>query len=381
MQDPASVWPRVSIGEEENMTRISITWAIVLVACPVAAQSAAGEQAGHSPPVAAAQIRHVPINEVEEGDISLAFELESPDFAGEIVVRVTPIGAGRQPFEAVARRTAGGYHAKLEAARIGPPGFTYYVVERMPDHSERAVFADKSAPHRVHVNRPPELEAELERLAARGGQRSTVLLSGEVVDFGDRQLGAKSALMHDRYYRLEAGYAYSFLSNVEEIRLSLVRVRGEAASFSSTPTPSSVATEPGIDYGRAMVGMLVSEDFRLRGAVLLGASQRGFEYGGGGALVIGSPVATNLELGVEAMTTLGATAHLRLGFLATSKIPMGATLAVTNFPIGGDAGVRLLYDVGYRFGPVTMLSLRAGYQGRTSVSGGPALALNLEYGF
>ena len=60
---------------------------------------------------------------------------------------------------------------------------------------------------------------------------------------------------------------------------------------------------------------------------------------------------------------------------------MGAAIEISSFPTGDDAGVRLLYDVGYRFGPVTQLGLRAGYQGRTSVTGGPALGATFDYGF
>jgi hypothetical protein len=207
------------------------------------------------------------------------------------------------------------------------------------------------------------------------------MLSGELVDFGDRRLAAGAPVTHDRYYQLEAGYAYSFLSTVEDVRLSLVRVRGEGGSYDASGSPTSKATLPGIDYGQAVVTMLATEHLRLRSSVLLGASQRGFEYGGGGSIVIGDPRATNLDAGVLAMTTLGAMVHLRLGFLATPRFPMGAAIEVSSFPIGDDAGVRLLYDVGYRFGPVTTLALRGGYQGRTSVSGGPSLALNFEYGF
>jgi hypothetical protein len=361
---------------EDNMKHIGIVSIIVLLAVSAHAQDNA-----QSAPAEPALITHVPLNEVLEGEVKLEFAVRSPDRAGAIVVRVTPLTGRPTAFEVLAHRALQGYEARLIASKIAPPGFSYYVVERMPDGSERPVFADKNTPHHVHVVRPSAVEAERERLAARGGQRSTLLLSGELVDFGDRRLTTGGAMTHDRYYRLEAGYAYSFLTTVEEVRLSLVRVRGEGGQYSDAPKPNSMRTEPGIDYGRAMVTVLALDEFRLRGAVLLGASQRGFEYGGGASIVVGNPRATNLDAGVEAMTTLGATAHLRLGFLATPRIPMGASIEITNFPLGDDAGVRLLYDIGYRFGPVTTLMLRSGYQGRTSVSGGPSALLSFEYGF
>ena len=253
------------------MKSIGIAFPFVFLA------ATAWAQAGASPEqVAPALITHVPQNEVLEGDVVLRFEVQSPDRAGTIVVRVMPEGR-RSAFEVTAHRAAQGYEAHLGASHISSPGFSYFVVERMPDGSERPVFADKTAPHRVHVIRPKEVEDELARLSARGGQRSTLLFSGELVDFGDRQLAAGSPVNHDRYYRLEAGYAYSFLSGIEDVRLSLVRVRGEGAIYMDSPTPSSVQTEPGIDYGSAMVTLLVLDELRLRGSILLGASQRGFE--------------------------------------------------------------------------------------------------------
>ena len=42
---------------------------------------------------------------------------------------------------------------------------------------------------------------------------------------------------------------------------------------------------------------------------------------------------------------------------------------------------RLLYEIGYRFTPATQVTLRGGYQGRTSVTGGPSLGAAFQYGF
>jgi hypothetical protein len=114
---------------------------------------------------------------------------------------------------------------------------------------------------------------------------------------------------------------------------------------------------------------------------LLGASQSGFEYGGGGELVLGDPEGASFGLGVEGITTLGATGHMRLGFALTERLPMGAALELTSFPLGDDAGVRLLYDVGYAYSPGSSIVLRAGFQGRTSVTGGVSAGLALRHAF
>jgi hypothetical protein len=357
---------------------------LVLVGCVVTAHA---QDAAPAQPKAAAQaaITHVPLNEAWIGDAKLAFEVRDAQLAGTIVVHVLGKGAGKSaavPIEAL--RGTHAYEARIPAELVQPPSFSYFVTERMPDGSERPVFADRQGPHSVRVTRPREQEDELARLAARGGQRSTVTLAADVIDFGDRKLGSGGEV-HDRYYRLEAGYAYSFLTRIETIQLSIVRVRGQGATWSATwseaEPPNVDATSPGIDYGRAEVTVLATEEVRVRGALLLGASQSGFEYGGGGSVVIGDARSMSLELGVERITTLGTTGHLRLGFAALPRVPMGAAIEISSFPTGDDSGVRLLYDVGYRFGEITQLTLRAGYQGRTSVTGGPAFGATFDYGF
>ncbi|HMI93920.1 MAG TPA: hypothetical protein VK509_21245, partial [Polyangiales bacterium] len=299
-------------------------------------------------------------------------------------------------FEAY--RTERGYVVAIPTASIGEPGFSYWVVERGGGGSERALFASAAAPHHVRVTLSRADESERERMRERAGRRSTVIASAEWVDFGARKLLAGGATHPDRYYRLEAGYGYSFLRTVEDVQLTVVRVRGEAgavidglgAPVDALGTPvdglamavdSTELLEPGIDYGRAQVTLFVRDGIRLRGSTLLGASQKGFEYGGGGSMVLGEPEAASFTLGVEAITTLGATGLMRLGFAVTPALPMGASLELTSFPLGEDAGVRLLYDVGWAYAPGSAIVLRGGFQGRTSVTGGVSAGLSLRHAF
>ena len=157
-----------------------------------------------------------------------------------------------------------------------------------------------------------------------------------------------------------------------------MRVRGEGGA---TVGDTSELLNPGIDFGRANVTLFAFDLLRLRTALLLGASQQGFEWGGSGELVIGDPLSEHLLIGVESLTTLGSTGYLSLGFNASAAIPMAARVELTDFPLGSDAAVRLLYEVGYRFTPITEVAVRAGYQGRTSVIGGPSLGVAMRYGF
>lgn len=332
--------------------------------------------------------RHVPLNETDAGPLRLRFEVREPDRAGRVVVRWKSAPASDRVGEAIAYRAQEGYVADLPAQATEPPGFSYWVVARDAEGEEEPVFASAAEPHHVRVFHDDETRGELDRLRERGLHRSSLLLSGDWVDFGDRQLAAGAAVEHDRYYRLEAGYRYSFLRRIEDIQLSVVHVRGQAARLApALPTPGLPPTtvveavDPGIDYGRAAVTILAADGVRLRGAALLGASQEGFEAGGGAALVFGNPLRTHVELSSEALSTLGFTSSLRMGFLAVERVPMGATVEVSNFPLGEDTGVRLLYDVGYELLPGTVAIVRGGYQSRTSVTGGAALGAAVRYGF
>lgn len=332
--------------------------------------------------------RHVPLNEAGTGPLRLRFEVREPDRAGRVVVRWRSGPDQERVGETLAYRAAQGYAADLPVQATEPPGFDYWVVARDADGREEPVFASAAAPHHVRVFHDQDTRGELDRLRERGDRRSTLFLSGDWVDFGDRTLRAGASSQHDRYYRLEAGYRYSFLRRVEDIQLGVVRVRGEAARLVAEPidplAPPDAGIEvvdPGIDYGRAAVTLLAVEGVRLRAAALLGASQEGFEAGAGGALVFGNPLRTHVELSTEALSTLGFTSALRMGFLAVERVPMGATVEVSNFPLGEDTGVRLLYDVGYELLPGSLVLVRGGYQSRTSVTGGIALGAAVRYGF
>jgi hypothetical protein len=364
---------------------------IILIAVPAGAQDAAPAPAAAANPAASTSpsepppfIQHVPLNQIELGPTELVFEVRDPDRAGKVVLWLLRDGSGAPPVAFEAYRTERGYVVAIPTTSIGEPGFSYWVVERADDGGERPLFASAAAPHHVRVTLSRADESERERVKERAGRRSTLIAGAEWVDFGSRRLLAGGARRPDRYYRLEAGYGHSFLRTVEDVQLTVVRVRGEAGAVIDglgLAPDSSELLEPGIDYGRAQVTLFVRDGIRLRGSTLLGASQKGFEYGGGGALVLGDPQTASFTLGAEAITTLGATGLMRLGFAVTPALPMGASLELTSFPLGEDAGVRLLYDVGWAYAPGSEIVLRGGFQGRTAVTGGVSAGLTLRHAF
>jgi hypothetical protein len=353
-------------------------------------EGAAPAAASAAPATAAASlpaIQHAPVNEVQSGALALRFSVRDPERLGRLVVRWIGEAEGSSLGETAVLRGEDGYAARLPEQAVQPPAVRYWVIEETDEGGERAVFASAKEPHRVLVFHDEPTRLEEVRLDRRGGKRSTIVSSGEYVDFGSRVHVAGGESLPDRYYRLEAGYAYSFLTLVEDVQLSVVHVRGDGALVETTRGPGFQMTTTashltvGADYGRAQVTVQPLEWVRFRGSVLLGASQLGFEAGGGGALVLGDPSAVNLSLSSEVLTTLGMMNALRMGFLAAQGWPMGATIEVSDFPVGDDHGVRLLYDVGYEFAPGSSVVLRGGYQARTSVRGAPAIGAAVRWAF
>lgn len=360
--------------------------ALLAFAITVAPNAVAGQPKADPEPPPVARVQHVPLHEVVSGTIKLTFRVTHPQLVASVVVyyRRSPAGGGSvQVHERIARRAGKGYVVTIPAAAVEPPALEYWVVAIDHDGNARPVFASSGQPQRIEVSPEPALQRARDALAQRGDTRSSVYAGAEWVDFGDRPLTAGGRKTHDRYYRAEVGYAYHFLSMVDEIRLGVVHVRGQASQVSATADGGETvsALDPGIDFAKTTVGLHPIRGLRLRATMFLGASQEGFESGFGGAIVLGEPESHYLMAGFEGISTLGLTATMAMGFMASPSVPMTATIEVSEFPVGDGHGVRLLYDAGYRFAPATEIILRVGYQGRSSITGGPTAGLRMRYAF
>ena len=314
------------------------------------------------------EILHTPASVIDSSDPFLFFDVVSPDRAGAVVVRARPRGSRAHPTEVVATTTSRGMAARLPESLAVPPGIEYWVVERAHDGTETPVFASERDPHPVTVRDPGSEADDRRALADRGGNLSRVGVSGEWVDFGPRHLAGTP--VDDHFYRLEASFTYAFLGNLEDISVFVGRVRGAGAQLAG-----GVATpiEIGIDYGRGSITWRIVPLVHVETSVLFGFSQSGFEYGGAGNIMVGDPAGASLTFGVEGLSSLGWTGRLRLAWLVVRRMPMAASVEVTTFPAGQDAGVRLEQEIGYVIYPGALVRLRAGYQARTSITGGLGL--------
>ena len=338
-----------------------------------------------TPRGASLYVAHAPVSETRSGELTLTFAVTPVDRVDAVLVRWRARTAGAQVHESIVTRHADGWIAEIRDAELAPPGIVYWVVRRDPGEGdprarEHAVFASAAEPHDVVVY-DSEVDAYARRmLERREGRRYRAGASFEYVSLGKRTLPAGvSGPRAASYWRTAASFGYSFFGVVDAIRFELGVLRGEqqVVGFDATPTTQAI----GFNWGSGELLFRVHELVRIRSRLIFGVSQEGFELGGALGVVIGDPDGTSLELGGEGVTGLGVTGRLRLGWATVPRVPMGATIELTTFPIDDAAGVRLLFDAAYEIYPGALIRVTGGYRGWTSVAGGPSLAADLVIAF
>jgi hypothetical protein len=322
-------------------------------------------------------IAHLPVSSAPLERVQLHFDVRGDDLAGEIVVYFRALGQAGPVRSVRARRADTGFMAMIPSQAITSDALEYWVVERSPRGEEHVLFASASRPQPlyVYVDSAGAREQRLLRMAE--GRRSRVTGRFEWVDMGAYQANnPQISDAHDHYYHLEGVYAYRFFRGVEELEFALGRLDGRVLDRDDFDR-ERVALE----YGRTAITFAFGEWFRLRPGVLLGISTTGFEAGFDLATLFGDRDGTEFELSGGFVSDLGARVKTRLGWCTVPRLPMGASIEVTNFPSNDQYGVRLLFDVGYRMANGFSLRVSAGYRGRTSLAGGPAIGLEWGYAF
>jgi hypothetical protein len=101
------------------------------------------------------------------------------------------------------------------------------------------------------------------------------------------------------------------------------------------------------------------------------ATQDGFAVGGRAEARLGDRDASHVATGVEYLAAVGTNGFFRLGWGTVPKLPMSATVEITNLPASTrDVGVRLYYDIATEVAAGVRLGLRVGYAARNqSVAG------------
>jgi hypothetical protein len=144
-----------------------------------------------------------------------------------------------------------------------------------------------------------------------------------------------------------------------------------AAPDQMCPTAEPCAKQAGVKAGWFELGLAAVEGVRLDARMIAMATAQGFAVGGRGEARLGAREASHVAIGAEYLADVGSNGFFRLGWGTVPKLPMSATVEITNLPADHrDTGVRLYYDVGIEASPGFRLGVRVGYAARNqSVAG------------
>jgi len=339
------------------MTRTTAPLAVLVVALLGAAAMAA-------PP----GVRHVPPADVEAG-AKLELVAEAPAATPTLTLHYRHVGAA--PFQTLelVRRDASHWVAVVPAVAVAAPGIEYFLVA-----GDAPVFASAQWPHTVPVVEAASSERRARDDLRNLGRRSRIHSAGEWVDYGTRRIG--NTRVEDRYYRIDADFSYRLYAYpLEELRVGYTRLIGDTEakdpSMCRAGVPACTAPAGFKVGGWFELGLGVVEGVRLDGRAMVMATQDGFGVGGRLEGRLGVLDGNHIAVGVEGISFVGTTGYFRLGWATVPRLPMAATVEITNLPASyRDTGVRLYYDLGIPVSRTVRLGLRVGYAARNQEVGG-----------
>lgn len=353
-----------------------------------------------APAAAADGVRHLPPAEAHAGEpIELVADVTDAG-ARTITLHYRTAAGGPWIDVAFSQRADRAWSAAIPAAAVNPPGVEYYLsstAAATPGADVIDEFASAALPHPVGVHKSAREERRDRDLARAGGHRSRIRTALELVDFGARHKdGATGGTIevNDRYYRIDLDFSYKLLLYpLEEIRFGYTRLEGTVPNNDRRipeicATPDQADTEvcrvaAGFKVGGWFeLGLALAEGVRLDGRGMFTANQAGFALGARGELRAGIADGNHVALGFEYMADAGTSGFFRLGWATVPKLPMAATVEVTDLPNSVRAtGVRLLYDLYYPMPSGLRLGARVGYAARDQIIGGPTAGASASFDF
>jgi hypothetical protein len=254
----------------------------------------------------------------------------------------------------------------VPAAAVVAPGIEYYL-----EAGGELAFASPQWPHTIPVNATAASERRARDLARIEGHRSRIHTAGEWVDYGTRTVSGQKLV--DRYYRVDADFSYRLLAYpLEELRVGFTRLLGDTVSLDPMVCTSPCTAQAGYRVGGWFeLGLAPIEGVRFDGRLLVMATQTGFKVGGRLEARLGVLDASHVAIGFESMADVGINGFFRLGWGTVPKLPMAATVEITNMPDNDrPTGVRLYYDVARAVGSGVRIGLRVGYAARIQTVAG-----------
>jgi hypothetical protein len=228
-------------------------------------------------------------------------------------------------------------------------GFEYFLVGVGLDGVETPLGGRPDRPIRIVVGE--RFEAPPERT-----DRSHLHTSFEYVDF------FANAFARDYYLRFETDFRYVLGTWFYGLRMGFGIFDGSGGPVQEVDWSGG---GPGADpqpisyrYGLTELEFKFHDLFYVIGRISFG-SARAYEtpdgqtgapealVGGGGRIRIGRPTGTNLELGGGYIEELGYEANVSVNLGLVERAPMRGHIIVTDMPVEGDLGVRLVAEAGW----------------------------------
>lgn len=321
-------------------------------------------------------------------------EIEGDWFFQRIWVAFRPLGAAGDFAELDMERSGDtGFTTIIPAREVQPPGIEYYIAAVELDGSTTVQFASPQSPHTLTIHGETEETELADRLNRHHGNRSSLVLRGELSRYGRRRVesGETAEITErgsDTFWTSEVEYTYRLLINVVyEIRTGLGVMRGDyaqAVSNDGTLSPVGVvdgADEPGLNYGYAGVGLELARFFSVDLNVVFGASETGFAAGADGLVRVGRIADTRFEVGVTLMQDIGHQGLFRFAWHTVERFPMALTVELDERPSGDNPlATRLLYDLSCEVTEDWGVTGRIGYATRSDALEGGWVA-GLQTGF
>jgi hypothetical protein len=333
------------------------------------------------------RFHHAPVSVAEAHQpLAVRAEIDHPELVRRVLL-VYRLGdePGFRSIEFL-RASDGPYVAIIPEEEVNWPSITYAIELERTDGKREAVFATRAAPHRVLV--PEDLMDIRERALyeRHAGRRSLFAGSFEYVSFGKSRVDPAigDGDVSDYYWRAEGSYTYRPFRIVSEFGVRAGVLRGKAPVPVRELAPGQSEQERydvGLNYGGPRVRFRATDIVHLDGELVVGVTEVGFSWGGGGAILIGDAYGAKLTLGFESLEIFGTRLYSRMDLVAGAGVTVAPMIEVSDMPSADKFGVRLLGEVAVDVGQGFGVALRGGYQARVSTSGGPSVGATLSYAF
>ncbi len=297
--------------------------------------------------------------------LTLRFDPDRPELIERIVVSWR---ASRTTswVELVGARDEAAWSVTIPAQPAATRSVEYYVTVAPREGEPIAAFASRERPHAVVYRLDDDDEQELRDLVAHRQNRLEFMVGGEYTSFGARPNTngavcgrASASSCEDWWYLLYGEVRYRFHRRVRSVAVRVERLAGVTTRQESL----GPATR---DVG------LVSAATEVESVTaILGANELSVQGGAGVRVEVGTGSPARVQLAFQGVSQFGLLGSAWMRWDTVPDTPLGAGVEITTQPgANADPGVRLLFEIGRRFGRHFSVTLRGGYGARREESSG-----------